>query len=89
MTHDLRIGQSYFLETFGKNYVGRVKEATYATVTLEDASWVADTGRYSTFLATGNGGQSMEVEPMGEVEIALAYISAKSPWPHNLFKESV
>jgi len=88
MTYDLRIGESYYIETFGKHFVGRVKSLSHATVTLEDAAWIADDGKYSTFLRLGSA-EGMEVEPMGEVEIALAYISVKTLWPHNLFhKES-
>jgi hypothetical protein len=86
---DFLVGQAYYVETFGKFFVGRVSHLTGTTVTLDQAAWVAQTGRYSEFLAKGRA-DGMEVEPMGDgLELSLAYISVKRPWPHKLFKEAV
>ena len=81
-------GETVFIETFGKHFLGRVKAADYTTVTLEDASWVADSGRFGEFLARGLA-DGMEVEPVGEVTIQLMYISAKYPWRHALPKDAI
>ncbi len=82
-------GQAYYVETFGKAWVGRVCDATETEVVLENAAWVADTGRYHTFLSTGRSEQ-VEVEPTTQrVTIPLAYVSSKMDWPHPLFTEAV
>lgn len=81
-------GEKVFVETFGKHYLGRVRSADLTTVTLEEASWVADSGRFGTFLKIGRS-DGMEVELIGEFELQIMYISAKYPWAHELPKETI
>ena len=76
-------GEAVFIETFGKHYLGRVKSVGYTTVTLEQASWVANSGRFGEFIRTGRS-INTESEFIGETTIPLMYISAKTAWPHAL-----
>jgi len=74
--------------TFGPNddYVGHLIEYLPGKMaSLRNASWVANSGRLSTFCATGRDSQ-MEVEPVGD--ICVTFVDIKK-WPHTLFKEPV
>lgn len=86
---DIEVGKAYYLETFGKFYVGKVVSLTGTALTLDSAAWVASTGPYHEFLANGKT-SNMEVEPMGDgVQLPLAYLAMVRPWAHKLFKEAV
>lgn len=80
-------GRCYLFEAQNsKYYVGRLVSAQgLCTAVLEDAAWVADTGRLHLFLRDGKA-ENMEVEPVGVV--ALNWVSW-APWLHKLFKEAV
>ena len=83
----LEVGETYFVETCTKDWVGRLVECSGPyTVVLEDASWVANSGRMSTFMAIGNGGAQMEIEPVG---IVCAQWVNWMPWPFALPKEAI
>lgn len=55
-----KIGESYLFRTVTHIEVGRVKKIIGQFVELEDASWIADTGRYYDCLKYG---VFNEVEP--------------------------
>ena len=82
------IEEKYYVETFGKFYVGEVVEVTPLEVSFKNASWVADTGKYSEFLKTGKSNE-MEVEPIGDITLPVAYISMKKVWKHKLFDKAI
>jgi hypothetical protein len=83
------IGRAYYIETFGRYYVGRVREVTATAVVLDSAAWVAYTGRLSEFLAAGRA-DGMEVEPLGDGwRVPLAYVSGDKPWEFPLFTAAV
>lgn len=48
---------------------------------LENAAWIADTGRFSDFIA---GADAAEVEPVGSVVIHISRIQAMIPIPHPM-----
>jgi|SRR3990167_1718109 len=52
-THSLEIGNCYFFRTVTYHTVGRLVAITDTDLVLEDATWVASSGRYSTFLEKG------------------------------------
>jgi hypothetical protein len=82
----LIIGETYFFQTCTKDWVGRLVsiDGPY-TIVLEDASWVAESGRLHLFVKNGKA-DGMEIEPVGVVSCQwVNWI----PWPHSLFKESV
>lgn len=56
----LEIGKSYFIRTATYHCVGRLIRILPTEFVLEDASWVADSGRWHNALKTG---QLSEVEP--------------------------
>lgn len=83
-----QVEKPYYVETFGKYYVGVVSEVTGTEVVLTKAAWVADTGKFSEFIKKGET-HNMEVEPVGTVTVPLAYISARYDWPHKLFDKTI
>ena len=60
----VEIGKAYLFRTIGYHWIGRVTSINGRWLTLDDASWVADTGRYSESLAGKIGTiSSSELEP--------------------------
>lgn len=84
----LVIGQTYYVVNPGADsYVGRlVAIIDPFTVALEDASWVAESGRRHLFIRDGKA-DGMEIEPVGFV--AAARYQSIIRWPHELFTEAV
>lgn len=79
-----QIGQAYLIRTVTLYYTGRVKRVTSKEIILEDAAWIADTGRFSDALKTGS---LNEVEPMGEVIIGRWAVVDAARWNHELPKD--
>jgi hypothetical protein len=82
----LVVGETYFFQTCKFDWVGRLVsiDGPY-TATLEDASWVANSGRLNEFVKKGKA-ENMEIEPVGLVSCQwVNWI----PWPHKLFKEPI
>ena len=61
--HPYQIGSNYLVETVTKYYLGRLVWVGPQELVLEDASWIADTGRYHEALRDGT---AAEVEPCPE-----------------------
>jgi hypothetical protein len=76
------IGKAYLFRTVTHIEVGRVRRIIGKFVELEEASWIADTGRYHDCLKNGT---FSEVEPYplytGVNTDALINFA---PWPHDL-----
>jgi len=82
----LAIGRTVFARGNNDHYVGRVIDVLPGRVVeLDDASWVANSGRMSEFVRLGRA-DGMEIEPVGRVLVAWQEII---DWPHTLFKEAV
>jgi hypothetical protein len=81
-------GGVMLIETVTKFFVGEVVSVHPQEVVLRDACWVADTGRYHKFLATGDGGQHTEFEPCQEglAIIGRGSIVDAQPYPHGLIR---
>lgn len=79
-----QVGQAYLIRTVTLYYTGRVKRVTPKEIILEDAAWIADTGRFSDALNTGI---LNEIEPMGEVIIGRGAVVDAAKWNHCLPKE--
>jgi hypothetical protein len=76
------VGAAWFFRTVTFHLVGRVKKTLPGGfLLLEDASWVADSGRFSQ--AIKNGALS-EVEPVGMAILNTASITDAFPWRHKL-----
>lgn len=85
-TTKLEIGKCYFFQTCTKDWVGRLVEIQGPyTVVLEDAAWVADSGRLFNFIREGKA-PNMEIEP---VDVVCCQWVNWMPWPHKLLREQV
>lgn len=78
------IGKSYFFRTATYHVLGRLKEINGKFLTLEDASWIADSGRFMEFI---DDGKANEVEPVK----TLMYVNSDSIcdsylWKHDLIR---
>lgn len=80
------VGDAIFVRTVTHYQVGRVTEIGPDSITLEDASWVADTERLSVTFATG---ALREVERCPSwIMIGRGAIVDVFPWAHALPKET-
>ena len=78
----LVVGASVVIRAIPFHYVGRVAALTATSVILDKAAWLADSGRWSDFLATGSAN---EVEPYPDrVEVMLSSIADVAPFAHSL-----
>lgn len=83
-SHSFRIGEAYLIRTVTFFYTGRVQEITDTDLVLQDAAWIADTGRFYDALKTG---QLSEVEPfVSEVIVPRSGIVDATVWKHPLPK---
>ena len=84
-TTALEIGKCYLIRTVTMAYTGRLIGITDEDFVLEDAAWIADTGRYADALATG---KVNEVEPYPDrVFVARASRVDAAEWNHPLPRE--
>jgi len=61
------IGNNYLIRTVTHIDVGRLVHISDKEILIEDASWVADTGRFSNVLKNGLESESnSEIEPFGD-----------------------
>jgi len=79
------VGKCYLIRTVTMIQLGRLARIVGTFLVLDNAAWIADTGRFSDCLAHGT---SFEVEPFGGSAIvnAGAIIDA-AEWTHPLLKE--
>lgn len=76
------IGSAYFIRTVTYFATGRVKDIVGQFLVLEEAAWIADTGRFSDAMAKG---VMDEVEPIqGEMFVNTNSITDAFPWKHKL-----
>lgn len=86
-THSFKEGKSYLIRCVTHFQLGKIEQVTDTDIILSDASWVADTGRFSEALKTGN---LKENEPFfGDCIVARGAIVDAVEWPHNLLGTSV
>lgn len=76
------IGEAYYIRTVTHHQTGRVKKIIGKFLVLEDAAWIADSGRWKDAIESG---KLSEVEP---VECAV-YVNTDSiidayDWSHKL-----
>ena len=81
---DDMIGKSWFIRTVTYHLVGKCTGRVGPFLTLKDASWVADSGRFSDCIKKGT---LNEVEPVGDALVSVASITDMFPWKHPLPKE--
>jgi hypothetical protein len=78
------IGKSFYFRTVTYHQVGRVVKIIGNLIQLEEASWVADSGRFMDAIKNGT---LDEVEPVGTFFININALSDMCPWNHTLPKE--
>jgi len=78
------IGKKLFLRTVTYHCVGRVRALFGDFLELENASWVADSGR---FMGAIKDGTLNEVEPVGQYFVNLKTVVDFFPWTHSLPEE--
>lgn len=77
------IGQSYFIRTVTYHIVGRLTAVHDHELVVEDAAWVADSGRWAAALATGSLSE-VEPFPAGPVIVGRAAVVDAARWAHPL-----
>ena len=81
-THSFEVGRNYLIRTVTLYYTGRLVKVTDSDLLLEDAAWIADTGRFSNCLRTG---ELNEVEPfVSSVIVPRGVIVDATIWNHPL-----
>lgn len=60
LPNPIRVGNTVLIRSVTHFYTGRIVEKTKDELVLEDAAWIADTGRFSVAVSTG---ALNEVEP--------------------------
>ena len=84
VNYDEMIGGKSFFRTVTYHLVGKVVGRMGDFLWLENASWVADSGR---FMQAIKNGQLKEVEPVGSCGVNLKAVTDFFPWKHPLPKE--
>ncbi len=76
-----KIGTAYLIRTVTHYWTGRVVEVVGDFLCLEDAAWIADTGRYHECLQKC---EAHEVEPVGSAIVGLGAIVDAVKWDGDL-----
>ena len=77
-----KVGDNYFIRTVTYFATGRVKAIVGQFLVLEDAAWIADTGRFMEAIMEG---KLNEVEPVSvDMFINLNSITDAFVWKHKL-----
>jgi hypothetical protein len=85
---EIEIGKNYYVRDGADHWVGElVSIDSPFVVTLKNAAWIANTGRFHEFMADGTA-QNMEIEPCGDVLIMTQWKNILE-WPHALFTRAI
>jgi hypothetical protein len=79
------VGEAYLIRTVTYHQVGVLMEIKGDFLVLKDASWVADSGRFSDCLSKGTFN---EVEYVGIIFVNKNSIVDAFPWTNKLPKET-
>ena len=79
------VGEAYLIRTVTYHVLGKVKAIKGNFLVLNDASWVADSGRFNEAIGKGT---LNEVEYVGEAIVSIPAIADAYPWSHKLPKET-
>lgn len=77
------IGKKYFIRTITHYLTGRVVYVTDQEIVIEDAAWIADTGRYSNALENASL-KEVEPYPDGNVIVGRGAVIDACEWKHDL-----
>lgn len=80
-----KVGKKYYIRTVTYHVTGKVKKIAGGFLVLEDAAWIADSGRFNEAI---NNGTLSEVEPVDvQVYLNLNSITDGYEWKHKLPRE--
>ncbi len=81
-SHSFKIGEKYLIRCITFYYVGEICAITDSDIVLQNASWVANTGRFHNALKDGS---LEEVEPfINNVIVPRGCIVDATQWNHPL-----
>jgi hypothetical protein len=83
-SYDDIIGRNFFFRTVTYHLVGKVTKRIGNFFQLENASWIADSGRFMNCIKNG---ELKEVEPVGTAFVNLESVTDMFPWKHALPKD--
>jgi len=75
------VGEKFFFRTVTYHLTGRVKKVIGSILELENAAWIADSGRFMNAIKKG---ELKEVEPVGRAFININSVTDFFPWKHRL-----
>ena len=75
------VGEKFFFRTITYHLTGRVKKVIGHILELENAAWIADSGRFMNAIKEGT---LKEVEPVGRAYINIQSVTDFFPWKHPL-----
>jgi hypothetical protein len=79
---DQYLGKNVFVRTVTHHHTGRLTAYDRRFLQLDDAAWIADNGRFSEMLTTG---EPNEVEPFpGRCLVAIGSLIDVCAWDHPL-----
>ena len=80
------VGEKFFFRTVTYHLTGRVKKVIGSIFELENAAWIADSGR---FMQAIKKGELKEVEPVGRAYVNLNSVTDFFPWKHELPSQQI
>lgn len=80
------VGEKFFFRTVTYHMTGRVKKVIGSILELENAAWIADSGRFMNAIKEG---RLNEVEPVGRAFININTVSDFFPWKHALPEKQI
>jgi hypothetical protein len=79
-----KTGQNYMLITVTRIITGRLIHVGKKELVLDQAAWIADTGRFAACLSEGlHSLSASEIEPYGDVEVIVPRTSLISSCIYN------
>lgn len=80
------VGEAYFIRTVTHHLCGKLIKVTPHEIVLLDAAWVADDGRFSEALRTGDVAEAEPYPDGAEVIIGRGSLIDAVRWPHALLR---
>ena len=80
------VGEKFFFRTVTYHLTGRVKRVFGSILELDNAAWIADTGRFMQAIKEGD---LKEVEPVGRAYININSVTDFFPWKHKLPEKQI
>jgi len=75
------VGNKVFIRTVTYHLTGKIEKIVGNFLVLENAAWIADSGRFMTAIKDG---VLSEVEPVGTAFVSISAIVDMFPWKHKL-----